>query len=237
MNNFGRQRQNPYSWIVPGVIVILDLLMYLLAYTKQPKGLIKGFSDKTLIYAGALNGDSPFYRIITSVLLNSSLYILIISLIILILTWVYMEKMYGFGLYVASLLLLIVMSGFLAQHLTSEHVTASLITVLAGLVGMLLAAYIKLKEQDIMIILIINGILLIASFFVPGHEAVNIIITIIMFIIGVVLGFIAIMLSYKIAEIEETNRYKQQLKEEEKRRKEAERQQKQIDKIRRKQSK
>ena len=58
-----------------------------------------------------------------------------------------------------------------------------------------------------------------------------------MLVVGVGLGFIAILLSNKILEIEEANRYKQQVKEEEKRRKEAERQQKQRDKIRKKQRK
>lgn len=237
MNQFGKQQQNKFSWIFPVVLIVLYLLMFLLAYTKQAKGFIKGFSDKTLIYAGALNGDSPFYRIVTSAFLHSSIYILIISIIMLILTWVYVEKLYGFGLYVTFFILLTIIAGLASQYLTPNHVTASSIAIFAGLTGMIIAGYLKLKEQDIMIIMIINAVLLIASLFVPGHSAINIIVTILMLVVGVGLGFIAILLSNKILEIEEANRYKQQVKEEEKRRKEAERQQKQRDKIRKKQRK
>ena len=65
-NNFGNKEQNKFSWIFPLVLIILYILMTFVGYVNNSKEFFKGFSDKTLLYAGAINGDSPMFRIFTS---------------------------------------------------------------------------------------------------------------------------------------------------------------------------
>lgn len=236
-NNFGNKEQGRFSWIFPLVLIILYILMTFVGYVKNSKEFFKGFSDKTLLYAGALNGDSPLFRIFTSSFLQSSLYIFIATLILLVLTWVYIEKLYGFGLYLTSYIVLTILAGLVTIYITPDHITASSIAIMAGLTGMIIAAYTRLKEQDIMIILIINIVIIIASLFIPGHTAINLIATLIMLVLGVGIGFIAMLASDKMAEIEENNRYKQRVKEEEKARREQEKLDKRREKIRKKHQK
>lgn len=236
-NNFGNKEQGRFSWVFPLILIILYTLMTFVGYVKNSKEFFKGFSDKTLLYAGALNGDSPLFRIFTSSFLQSSLYIFIVTLLLLILTWIYVEKLYGFGLYVISYILLTILTGLITIYITPDHITASSVAIMAGLTGMIIAAYTRLKEQDIMIITVINIVIIITSLFIPGHEAINIVATIIMLILGIVIGFLAMLASDKMAEIEESNRYKQRVKEEEKARREQERLDKQREKIRKKHKK
>lgn len=236
-NNFGNKEQGRFSWVFPLILIILYTLMTFVGYVKNSKEFFKGFSDKTLLYAGALNGDSPLFRIFTSSFLQSSLYIFIVTLLLLILTWIYVEKLYGFGLYVISYILLTILTGLITIYITPDHITASSVAIMAGLTGMIIAAYTRLKEQDIMIIVVINIVVIIASFFIPGNEAINLIATIIMLVLGIGIGFIAMLASDKMAEIEESNRYKQRVKEEEKARREQERLDKQREKIRKKHKK
>lgn len=236
-NNFGNKEQGRFSWIFPLFLIILYILMTFVGYVKNSKEFFKGFSDKTLLYAGALNGDSPLFRIFTSSFLQSSLYIFIATLILLVLTWVYIEKLYGFGLYLTSYIVLTILAGLVTIYITPDHITASSIAIMAGLTGMIIAAYTRLKEQDIMIILIINIVIIIASLFIPGHTAINLIATLIMLVLGVGIGFIAMLASDKMAEIEESNRYKQRVKEEEKARREQEKLDKRREKIRKKHQK
>lgn len=234
MNQFGNKEHNKFSFILPGVYFILMLLMSLVGYIKAPKEIFKGFSDKTLIYSGAVNGDSPLFRVFTSSFLQSSVSIFGLSLVLLVITWIYIEKIYGFSLYIVSFIALIIISGLLGIYVFTSDPTASSIPLMAGLTGMIAIAYWKLKEQDIMIVMIINLVLIIASFFVPGHQAISILLTMTMLIIGIIIGFIATLTVDKMSEIEQSNRYKQQIKEEEKARREQERLQKQRDKIRKK---
>lgn len=236
-NNFGNKEQGRFSWVFPLILIILYILMTFVGYVKNSKEFFKGFSDKTLLYSGALNGDSPLFRIFTSSFLQSSLYIFIVTLLLLILTWIYVEKLYGFGLYVTSYILLTILTGLITIYITPDHITASSVAIMAGLTGMIIAAYTRLKEQDIMIITVINIVIIITSLFIPGHEAINIVATIIMLILGIGIGFLAMLASDKMAEIEESNRYKQRVKEEEKARREQERLDKQREKIRKKHKK
>lgn len=236
-NNFGNKEQNKFSWIFPLVLIILYILMTFVGYVNNSKEFFKGFSDKTLLYAGAINGDSPMFRIFTSSFLQSSLYIFIATLVLLILTWIYIEKLYGFGLYMTSYIILTIAAGLITLYITPDHITASSIAIMAGLTGMMIAAYTRLKEQDIIIVLIINIMIIIASLFIPGHTAINLVAVIITLVLGVGIGFIAMLASDKMAEIEESNRYKQRVKEEEKARREQERLNKQREKIRKKHQK
>lgn len=236
-NNFGNKEQGRFSWVFPLILIILYILMTFVGYVKNSKEFFKGFSDKTLLYSGALNGDSPLFRIFTSSFLQSSLYIFIVTLLLLILTWIYVEKLYGFGLYVTSYILLTILTGLITIYITPDRITASSVAIMAGLTGMIIAAYTRLKEQDIMIITVINIVIIITSLFIPGHEAINIVATIIMLILGIGIGFLAMLASDKMAEIEESNRYKQRVKEEEKARREQERLDKQREKIRKKHKK
>lgn len=227
-------KSSKFGFIAPCVILFFYLIMLFINYIYNKKDVLSEVKEAGLIKAGAMNGDSPFYRVFTGAFLQSSLWMFVVAFLLLVITWIYIDRIYGTGFYVVAFIVGTIVAGLLSIHLTPDHVTAGGIAIMVYLIGIIGAAYIKVREQDVMIILIICGILVIASLFIPGGQAVNIIVSIIMLALGIGSGLLMMLALKGIANAEYSAKVKKQLKAQEKERKEQEKIEKQREKIRQK---
>lgn len=234
MENERENRSSKFGFIAPCVILFFYLLMLFINYIYNENTVLSSVKDKGLIKAGAMNGDSSFYRVFTGAFLQGSIWIFVVALLLLILTWIYIDKIYGTSFYVITFIIGTIIAGLLSIHLTPDHVTAGGISIMIYFIGILVASYYKVREQDLLIVTIIAFIISIVAILIPGGHAINIRISIIMLILGIGSGFLMMFILKGISNAEYSARVKKQLKDQEKAKKEQEKIEKQREKIRKK---